>query len=69
MANIRPIIIPDLPQKEPIQSNRAVNRANKTTVFSWFFIMIIKKRNVFWIFKVVGFIANDINNGRKTNFE
>ena len=44
MAKTKPIIIPDLPQNEPIHNNKAVNKANKTTVFNWFFIMIIRKK-------------------------
>jgi len=44
MAKTKPIIIPEVPQKEPIHSSKAVNEANKTTVFNWFFIIIIKKR-------------------------
>lgn len=58
MAKTKPIIIPDVPQKEPIQSNKAVNKANKTTVFNWFFIMVIRKRYVFLIFKAVGFLLS-----------
>ena len=56
MAKTKPIIIPEVPQKEPIHNNNAVNKANNTTVFIWFCIMIIRKGNVFLIFKAVGFL-------------
>ena len=40
MAKTKPIIIPDVPQKEPIHNNKAVNDANNIIVFIWFFIIL-----------------------------